>query len=69
MSSAANAKPVVLGAGDADAGGDEVGGSSGGSDGETVASTGDVAGLGLTTVDPQAAKSRVAATTNETWPR
>ena len=69
MSSAAKAKPVVLGVGDADVGGADVDDRTGVSDGETVASTGDAAGLGLTTVDPQAATSRAAATTNETWTR
>ena len=69
MSSAAKANPVVLGVGDADAGGADVDGRTGVIDGETVASTGDAAGPGLTMVDPQAATSRAAATTNETWTR
>jgi hypothetical protein len=65
MSSAVKAKPVVSGVGEADADGSEAGGKACVGDGDVVLAEGDADGLGLTTLDPQAASSSAMATTNQ----
>ena len=69
MSSAAKANPVVSVVGDEDAAGSEADGGAGESEGEAVNGEGDGAGLGLTTVEPQAARTTAAATKNQAGPR
>ena len=69
MSSAAKANAVVSVVGDEDAAATEAEGGAGGSEGEAVTCDGDAAVLGLTTVEPQAARTTAAATKNQAGPR
>ena len=63
MSSAANAKPVVLTVGDAVLGGSDAEGRAGVANGEAVVAEGEAGGLGVTSVGAQAAMRIAIATT------
>lgn len=68
MSSAANAKPLVLAVGVADAGGSEGDGRTGDADAGGRVGENEAGGLVVTVVVPHAASSTEVATSNEVTP-